>query len=123
MSMLALNAKDTTGPTPGIVIKRRQTSSSRTINRNLRWSLVNISRSFCRARRHDLDESGHALDKPDPLVERDHADDAGFAPEVAAQAPYVILDGDGLVLQQLAGGRDEPGASGSSSSHAPAGTN
>ena len=47
--MVAQNAKETTGPTPGIVIKRLHTLSSRTIESNFRWSVVNVSRSFRRA--------------------------------------------------------------------------
>ena len=76
--MVALNAKDTTGPTPGIVIKRLHTPSSRTIESNLRWSAVNISRSAQllpggEQRLRDLDEFGHAFDKlPNPFVELDH---------------------------------------------------
>ena len=36
MSIVALKANDTTGPTPGMVIRRRQTSSSRTVANTLR---------------------------------------------------------------------------------------
>ena len=36
MSIVALKASDTTGPTPGMVIRRRQTSSSRTVPNTLR---------------------------------------------------------------------------------------
>src|ERR1700732_852582 len=48
-STVQIKAKDTTGPTPGMVINRRQTSLSRASRRTLRCSLANFSRKTRRA--------------------------------------------------------------------------
>ena len=52
-SMVARKASETTGPTPGIVINRRQTLSSRTIDNNFRCSRANWSRNARRASSSD----------------------------------------------------------------------
>ena len=105
MSIVLLKAKDTTGPTPGIVIKRRHTSSSRTTESSLRWSFVNISRSFCRAANNGSMIStkfGHASDKlSDSFFEFAHSNGADLETEVAQQPADIILDGDGLFLQNF----------------------
>ena len=51
------------------------------------------------------------------------ANDADLEPEVAQQTADIVLDGDGLFLQQLASGQQGAALSGwSASSHAPVGT-
>ena len=107
--MVALNAKDTTGPTPGIVIKRRHTPSSRTIDKQF---AVERREHFAQLlpggqqRLHDGDEFGHAFDKlPNPFVELANPNDADLETEVAQQAADVVLNGDRLVLENLAGGQ------------------
>src|SRR5664279_5622989 len=60
-------------------------------------------------RLHDLDEFGHAFDKlPNPFVELANADGADLETEVAQQTADVVLNGNGLVLQNLAGGQKSP---------------
>src|SRR5208282_5254149 len=54
-------------------------------------------------RRHDLGKIRHALDKfSDPFLEFDHAGGSNLEPEVAQQTADVVLDGDSILLQQLA---------------------
>lgn len=71
-------------------------------------------------RLHDLTEARHIVDKlVDAIVEPCRSNDAYLEPEVAQRSANVILDGDGLLLQQLAGPSAAPAAFGSSaSSHA-----
>src|SRR5258708_20374861 len=91
-SMVLLKARDTTGPTPGIVISRRQTLSSRTIANSFRCSVTNSWRSFCRtaSRGPMIGKLRHTLDKlPDPFLEFDHADGAAPDPQIPQHAPAV----------------------------------
>jgi hypothetical protein len=55
-------------------------------------------------RRHDLGKVWHALDKFEyPFLKFDQTNHANLEPKVTQQAADIILDGDGLLLQQLAG--------------------
>ena len=57
-------------------------------------------------RRHDLGKLRHALDEfENSFLEFGRTDDANLEPKVAQQAADVVLDGDGFLLQQLAGGQ------------------
>ena len=58
---------------------------------------------------HDFDEFGHAFDKlTDSFVELDHTDDTDLQSKVPQQTADVVLNGDGLVLQNLASGQQGP---------------
>lgn len=55
---------------------------------------------------HDLAEIRYAIDKlANAIVEPDRANDTDLEPKIAQQATNVILDGDCLLLKQLAGGQ------------------
>lgn len=103
MSIVAVKASATTGPTPGTVIKRWQFASSLTIAKSFLCRRANSERSFCRAASsgiHDLFKIGHAFDEPaDAVLELHRSHGTNLEPEVAKQTADVVLDGDCLPLQ------------------------
>lgn len=104
MSIVLTKPKATTGPTPGMVIKRRQVASFRTMDNTLRCRTSKLSRSCCLA-----DSNGSMISAKSTIPSRSSliraanaSDQANLETEITQQSSDIILNVPNLIQYQLA---------------------
>src|SRR4051794_15878324 len=105
--MVTRYASATTAPTPGAVISRRQTGSSRTRSSSISCIRANCSRRARRAARSGRTRTARRDQLLDARLELGAADDPDLQAEVAQGAAQLAFDVEHLVLQQPTVGQQQ----------------